>query len=39
MVRYHHQLNGHEFEKALETMKDRRAWCAVAHRVAESDMT
>ena len=25
MVGWHHQLNGHEFEQALEMVKDREA--------------
>ena len=25
MVRWHHRLNGHEFEQALEMVKDREA--------------
>ena len=28
MVRYHHRLNGHEFEQTLEVVMDREAWCA-----------
>ena len=26
MVRWHHHLNGHEFEQAPEMVKDREAW-------------
>ena len=36
MVGWHHWLNGHEFEKALEMMKDREGWCAAVYRVAKS---
>ena len=36
MVGWHHQLNGHEFEQALERVKDRGAWHAAVHGVAES---
>ena len=36
MVGWHHQLNGHEFEQALEMVKDREAWHAVVHGVANS---
>ena len=28
MVRWHHQLNGHEFEQAPELVIDREAWHA-----------
>ena len=28
MVVWHHQLNEHELEQALEMVKDREAWCA-----------
>ena len=28
MVRWHHQLNGHEFEKLQELVMDRKAWHA-----------
>ena len=28
MVGWHHRLNGHEFEQALEIAKDREAWRA-----------
>ena len=37
MVRQNHQLNGHEFEQVRKIVKDRRAWCAAVHGVAESD--
>ena len=26
MAGWHHQLDGHEFEQALELVKDREAW-------------
>ena len=31
MVRWHHQLNGHEFYKVWEIVKDREAWSATVH--------
>ena len=34
MAVWHHQLNGHEFEKAL--VKDREAWSVADHGVAKS---
>ena len=36
MVGWRHQLDGHEFEQILETVKDREAWCAEVHGVAKS---
>ena len=36
MFLWHHRLNGHEFEQALELLKDREAWCAAIHEVAKS---
>ena len=35
MVGWHHQLNEHEFEQALE-VGDREAWHAAVHGVAKS---
>ena len=34
LVRWHHQLNGHEFEQT-DIVKDRRTWCAPAHEVSK----
>ena len=31
MVRWHHQLDGYEFEQALELVRDREAWSAAVH--------
>ena len=39
MVGWQHGLNGHELSKLWEMVKDKEAWCAVVHGVAESDMT
>ena len=36
MVRLHHQLNGHELSKLQETVKDRGAWHAAVHGVANN---
>ena len=38
MVGWHHQLNRHELEQTQDTVKDREAWCAAVHGVAELDM-
>ena len=39
MVKWHHWLNGYEFEQALGVGMDREAWRATVYGVAESDMT
>ena len=39
MVRWHHQLEGHEFEQALGVVMDREAWRATAYGVTESGTT
>ena len=39
MVRWHHQLNGHEFEQLWQIVKERWAWSAVVHGVAKSHTT
>ena len=36
MVGWHHCLNGHEFEKVHEMVKDREAWSAAVHRVTKN---
>ena len=39
LVRQHHRLNEHEFEQIPREVKDREAWHAAVHEVAESDPT
>ena len=36
MVEWHHWLNGHEFDKLQEMVKDREAWCAAVLGVPKS---
>ena len=36
MVAWHHRLNGPEFEQTFGVVKDREAWCAAVHGVANS---
>ena len=39
-VRYHHQLNGHEFEQTIwEIVKDKESWCAVSMGLQRVDVT
>ena len=36
MVRWHHRLNGHEFELSSGGSEGREAWCATVYGVAKS---
>ena len=36
VVGWHQQLHGHEFEQTKKMVKDREAWRAAVHGVAES---
>ena len=36
IVGWHQQLNGHEFERALELVMYGEAWCAAVHGLAKS---
>ena len=36
MVGWHYQLNGHEFVKLWEMVKDREFWRAAVHGVAKN---
>ena len=39
MVEWYHWLFGNKFEEFQETVKDKEAWCAAVHGVAEIDTT
>ena len=39
MIGWHHQLNRHEFEQALEVGDGQEAWRTAAHEVTKSDTT
>ena len=39
VIGWHHRLNGHEFEQALEDGENREAWRPAVHGVTELDMT
>ena len=36
MIGWHHHLAGHDFEQALEMLKDREAWYAAVNGAAKS---
>ena len=36
MVGWHHRLNGHEFEQALEDSEGQGSWCVAVHGVART---
>ena len=36
IIGWHHQLDGNEFEQALELGMDREAWCVAVHGVTQS---
>ena len=36
VVRWHHRLDGHEFEQALGVGMHLEAWCAAFHGIAKS---
>ena len=36
MIGRHHQLNGQEFDKLQEIVKDSEAWCAAVHGITNS---
>ena len=35
-VRWHHRVNGHEFEQTLRRVKDREAWYSIVHGVTKN---